>query len=101
VTTIDPASVQLWLEKCAAGPLAPLQWSYEDKATPMYSGTGPCDCTTQGPDGFLDLGFKFSKSQMETVLGLANYQGGFVRLYLSAELDSGCGFVASDCVRVQ
>lgn len=101
VTTIDPSTVQLWTKDCAAGPVVPSQWSYEDKATPMYTGTGDCACTTQGPDGFLDIGFKFSKAQMQNLLGLANHQGSFVRLYISADLTNGCGFVASDCVRVQ
>jgi hypothetical protein len=69
VTQIDPASVRL-------EGVAPLRWASEDVATPFepYTGKGDClaDCTTDGPDGFLDLTLKFETQAVVAALGGVN-----------------------------
>ena len=66
VTTVDVSTVTL------AGVGPPLRSSLEDVATP-YDGTpgdGYCeDCTTAGPDGFMDLTLKFDKQAVVAALG--------------------------------
>ncbi len=65
ITTIDPESVML--EGVPA-----LRWSMEDVSTPYepYWGKEDAfDCTEEGPDGFMDLVFKFNKKELITVLG--------------------------------
>ncbi len=60
VTHIDPATVTL------VG-VAPLRWSYEDVATP-FDGE-PCGCHEEGPDGYLDLKFKFRIGELPILIG--------------------------------
>jgi hypothetical protein len=65
VSQIDPASVTLM-------GVSPLRWAMEDVATPYepYLGKeGAYDCTTEGPDGFMDLTFKFKAQEVVAVLG--------------------------------
>jgi len=65
MTQIDPASVRL-------EGVAPLRWALEDVATPFEPYTGKedaFDCTTEGPDGFLDLTFKFDTQEIVADLG--------------------------------
>jgi hypothetical protein len=101
VHTIIPESIQIWTRGCDAGPVMPVDWSFEDVATPLIK-SFRCECHTAGPDGILDLRLKFSKAAMRTGLHLNNYPSGtFVQIFLGASLTNGCGFIASDCVRVQ
>lgn len=46
--------------------VAPLRSSYEDVST--FGGGELCECTTLGPDGFLDLTLKFDRATILTVL---------------------------------
>ncbi len=65
VTHVDPAS--LTLEGVAA-----LRWSLEDVTAPYVPYLGkqdPFDCTTAGPDGYLDLTVKFDKQAVVQALG--------------------------------
>jgi hypothetical protein len=65
VTTIDPASIRLH-------GVAPLRSGFADVATPFDDSTenGDClDCTTDGPDGFIDLTLKFDSQELVTALG--------------------------------
>jgi len=101
VTTIDPASVAIWRENCVAGPIYPIDFGYEDVATP-WNRDLRCGCTTQGADGFMDLRLKFSRLQLVQGLGLATLQQGtYHRLVVTARTYDGCELVASDCVRIQ
>ena len=61
VTTIDPTSIRL------AG-VEPLRSGYEDVATPVRDNNN-CNCTTDGPDGFLDLILKFETQAIVEALG--------------------------------
>jgi len=64
VTTIDPTSIRL------AG-VAPLRSSFEDVAAPV-SDSNDCNCTTDGPDGFLDLTLKFKTQRIVEAVGDVN-----------------------------
>jgi hypothetical protein len=65
VMQIDPTTILL-------GNVAPLRWSYEDVATPYEPYVGKVDafaCTTEGPDGYLDLVLHFDTQAVVTDLG--------------------------------
>ncbi|MCK4776282.1 MAG: T9SS type A sorting domain-containing protein, partial [Candidatus Krumholzibacteria bacterium] len=75
----------------------PLKSSYEDVTQP--AGGGECACTTDGPDGYVDLTLKFSRQDIAAVLGnVAN--GDVVTLTLTGSLLDGTPFEAADCVTV-
>ncbi|MCK5617980.1 MAG: aryl-sulfate sulfotransferase [Candidatus Krumholzibacteria bacterium] len=75
----------------------PLKSSYEDITQP--AGGGECACTTDGPDGYVDLTLKFSRQDIAAVLGnVAN--GDVVTLTLTGSLLDGTPFEAADCVTV-
>ena len=70
VTEIDPETIKL------IGILSdvyPISWNWEDVATPFepYIGKEDCDldCNTEGPDGFLDLTFKFDTQELLDAIG--------------------------------
>jgi hypothetical protein len=101
VTTIDPASIQIWREGCLAGPVSPVSHGYEDVARPANR-TVRCECTTLGPDGHVDLRLRFDRAQLVQGLGLASLpQWSYQRLVVTGRTYDGCEFVASDCVRIQ
>lgn len=72
VKTIDPASVRLRLQGSEDG-VAPIRWSLEDVATPFESAEDKencfSDCNTMGPDGYMDLTFKFDTQEVIEALG--------------------------------
>jgi hypothetical protein len=68
VSQVDPATVTLM-------GVTPLRWAMEDVATPYepYLGKQDAyDCTTDGPDGFMDLTFKFKTQEVIAALGEVN-----------------------------
>ena len=68
VTQVDPASIRL------EGVVAPLRWAIEDVATP-YTPSGEVEeymCTTDGPDGILDLTLKFDTQEVVEAIGEVN-----------------------------
>jgi hypothetical protein len=66
VSLIDPATIEL------AG-ATPLRWAWSDAATPFepWLGKSDCreDCTSEGPDGYLDLTLKFRTQEVLAGLG--------------------------------
>jgi len=81
VSQIDPATVKL-------GNVAPLRWAMEDVATPFEPYTGKVDafdCTIEGPDGFMDLTFKFKAQEVIADLGEVN-DGDVLVLHLTGTL---------------
>jgi hypothetical protein len=65
VRTIDPTTVNL-------KGVAPLRWSLEDVASPYEPFVGKTDiyhCNTLGPDGNLDLIFKFDTQEVAAAIG--------------------------------
>lgn len=104
VTTIVPSSLRLYVLHCqGGGSVAPIStmFNYEDVSAP-YTGGAECGCTTDGPDGFLDLTFKFERRELVNALGLNSFQAfSDVKLVLVGDLTNGCKFIGLDCVRVQ
>ena len=88
VTTIDLASVRL------AG-VAPIRSSFEDVATPADG--DDCDCTTAGPDGYIDLSLKFNAQDIVNAIGEVA-DGEALELSLTGELLDGTAFEGGDCV---
>ncbi|MHC4625240.1 MAG: hypothetical protein ACYS4W_15200, partial [Planctomycetota bacterium] len=60
VNDIDPASVEL------AG-VGAIRSACEDVATPVMDGN-ECDCSWEGPDGYMDLTLKFKTQQLVTAI---------------------------------
>ena len=101
VTRIDPGSLKLWLQNCSEGPAIPVRFAYQDVTGP-YDGGEDCGCTTRGPDGFLDLVFKFERRDVRNELNLNQFpRWSFVRLFVTGTTLDGCKFISSDCIRVQ
>lgn len=93
VTEVDPATVRL-------EGVAPLRWALEDVAAPFEPFTGKAeamDCTTEGPDGFLDLTLKFEVTEVVTAMGEAQ-DGEVVVLTLHGALHDGTPIVGEDVV---
>jgi hypothetical protein len=96
VRDIDIASVRLE----GAPPLdkKPL---YKDTGGPATEG-GPCACASGGPDGHLDLVFKFSSEEIAQALGAGPppSRGDSRELTLVGTLRGGRVFEAVDCVTI-
>ena len=99
VTKVDPASVRL-------EEVAPLRWALEDVVTPFepYTGKEDCfeDCTTKGPDDFMDLTLKFSEQEVISALGDVS-DGDCLVLHLTGNLKEeygGSPFVGEDVVLI-
>jgi hypothetical protein len=91
VTEIDISTLLL------AG-VAPIRSSIEDVASPLVDGE-ECECTTEGPDGLLDLTLKFMTQEIIHAMGsVANDE--FRTLTITGTLLDGTPFEASDCVRI-
>jgi len=92
VTTVDIASIRL------AG-VAPIRSSYEDVATPV-SDSNECECSTEGPDGFLDLTLKFETQGIVEALGEVGH-GDELILRLTGVLSDETPIEGSDCVIIR
>lgn len=100
VTQVDPESIRL-------GGIAPEHWALEDVAAPadLLTGKEDCDldCTTAGPDGFLDLTLKFDNQEIVSQLDAADGQMCLL-LELTGNLKpefGGTPIVGEDVVRFQ
>ena len=100
VTQVDPATVRL------AG-VAPLRWDYEDVATPYepLSGKQDClvDCTTMGPDGYMDATLKFETQEIVAALGETIQDGDCIVAQLTGNLRESAGgteFIGEDVIRI-
>lgn len=95
VSSIDAASIRL-------EGIAPIRSHYEDVATPAPDGN-ECDCSSEGPDGRLDLTLKFKTQQVvEELVNLLGEvaSGDELVLTLTATLADGTLVEGSDCVVV-
>ena len=99
VNEVDPATVLL-------EGVAPLRWALEDVAAP-YTAAPSCDdeyaCTTDGPDGFMDLTLKFDKKSVIAAIGDVS-DGDVICLTLSGNLKEefgGTEFTDSDVIRIK
>jgi len=93
VTQVDVATVRL-------EGVPPLQSALEDVATPFEPFIGKkqaTDCTTAGPDGFLDLTLKFDTQAVVAALGPVT-DGEVLVLQLTGQLFDGTPIVGEDVV---
>ena len=79
--------------------IAPLRHDYEDVTAP-YTGDMDCGCTTDGPDGYMDLTFKFSKALIAGAVAPA-YDGNRIPLTITGLLNDGTEFEGVDCVLIR
>jgi len=96
VTAVDVGSILL------AG-VAPIHASFRDVAAPVPDGSPSCACTTDGPDGSLDLLLKFPVGNIVDVLDQIN-DGDVISLTLTGTLlpeRGGTPFSGSDCIVVR
>ena len=89
VNAIDAVSARL-------GAVAAIRHSYEDIATPVVD-ENDCNCTSEGPDGFLDLSLKFDTQEIVDTLGDVN-DGDVLTLVLEGVLTDETPIEGSDCV---
>jgi len=92
VITIDPTSIRL------AG-VEPLRSSYEDVAGPV-SDANDCNCTEEGPDGFLDLTLKFKTQRIVEAIGDVNH-GDVLELELTGVLFDETPIEGADCILIR
>jgi hypothetical protein len=95
VAGIDVATVQL------AG-VGPGRSSYEGVTMPLADGN-ECDCTEEGPDGYVDLTLKFKTTAVvEELMGTVGYidKGDVLVLPLIATLYDGTPIEGEDRVRI-
>ena len=93
VTQIDPTTIKL-------EGVSPMRWSVEDVATPFEPFTGKqdaYDCTTEGPDGYVDLTMKFKKQEIVEAIGDVS-DGDVLVLTVNAELFDGTAIEGEDVV---
>jgi hypothetical protein len=91
VSSIDAVSI------CLAG-VAPIRSSYEDVATPV-SDSNECECSTEGPDGFLDLTLKFETQRIVEAIGEVDH-GDELVLELTGVLSDETRIGGRDCVLI-
>jgi hypothetical protein len=89
-TTIDTASVRL-------EGVAPIRSSIEDVVTPVLDPQSDCECNSDRADGYDDLIFKFSSSDVGDVLGDVQ-PGDVVELILTGNLNDGTPIEGFDCI---
>ena len=91
-STVDPATVLL------VG-VAPLRWNFEDVSTPVDPEADPCECTTEGADGHMDMTLKFDRQAIAAAL--ESVSDGDVRvLTLTGMTYDGMPIEGKDCIRI-
>jgi hypothetical protein len=92
VNDIDPVSVEL------AG-VGAIRSAYEDVAAPVIDGN-ECDCSWEGPDGYMDLTLKFETQRLVTaIVDLVEPDAQLV-LTLTGVLKDGTPIEGTDCIIV-
>lgn len=94
VTQVDPTTVEL------NEVVEPLRWNFEDVSTPTAN-VDPYTCTTEGPDGFMDLVFKFKTQEIVEAMNGDVSDGDMIFLYLTGRLKeefNGRSFAGRDWV---
>jgi len=99
VLQVDPNTVAL-------EGIFPLRWKYEDVSTPFDSpqSQNSCtSCTTDGPDGHLDLTLKFDRQEVAEALGEVEDRACYLLSVTANLLEEfgGGGISGSDVVRIQ
>jgi hypothetical protein len=95
VNDIDLVSVRL------AG-VSPIRSDLEDVATAVLD-VNDCNCTTEGPDGYIDLTLKFRTQEIVEAL-LEEYdeleKDQMISLRLVSELNDGSVILGEDCIKL-
>ena len=78
--------------------VAPLRSNFEDVTRPA-TGDEECSCTSDGPDGIMDLTLKFSRQEIAATFGPVE-NGDVVVLTITGALLDGTPFETSDCVSI-
>jgi len=91
VSTVDPETVTL-------EGVSPIRWAWEDVATPFEGEL--CDCHELGPDGYMDLTFKFSTQEIVAALGAVT-DGEDRPLTLMGETFDGVPIHGEDCIWIK
>jgi len=86
VSTID-AEETLFYKEAGEGTVAPVKWTYEDVATPVYEKENSCDCNNLDGDGYIDLVLKFDAQELVGTLKLAECVNETVLLTLISEVE--------------
>jgi hypothetical protein len=92
VSTIDIASIRL-------EGVAPIRSSYEDITTPVPDDAEVCECTTERPDGYLDLTLKFNVQEIVAALGEVEDEEE-LELTLTGVLNDDVPIEGKDCIIV-
>jgi hypothetical protein len=92
VTEVDPSTLML-----EGVPV--LRSNLEDVATPVMD-PAECECTTEGPDGYMDLTLKFYKELIIATLGTV-FNGDIIPLTLTGYLLDGTPIEGVDCVVIR
>ncbi len=92
VAEIDVLSVQL------AG-VVPSRSDYEDVATPLVD-ANECECSAEGPDGYLDLTLKFDTQAIVEAIGEVNNGDEWV-LELTGSLYDDTLIAGEDCIIIR
>ena len=90
--TVDVASIRL-------EGIAPIRSSYEDVAGPIAD-ANECECTTDGPDGYLDMTLKFMTQDIVATLGEVNHDD-VLELQLDGVLYDETPVEGVDCVVIR
>ena len=95
VNEIDVASLEIL-------GVRPIRSSVEDVAAPVTEESLPedCLCTTEGPDGFMDLTLKFDSQEIIGAIGPVE-DGEMIILTLTGSLQDGTEIEGTDCVLIR
>jgi hypothetical protein len=102
IMTIDPVTIRVSRDCVGCEPVEPLRWSYEDVATPFEGKL--CGCHELGPDGYMDLTFKFRRKRLAKSLKLYDEAGETIPLTITGNLKDeygGTPIEGKDCVRIK
>ena len=92
VNAIDVVSIRL-------EGVAPIRSGYEDVATPTVD-ANECECTAEGPDGFLDLTLKFDRQAIVNAIGEVADDEELI-LELTGTLRDGTPIIGEDCIIIR
>ena len=86
-------------ETCALEGVPPKKWSYEDVSRPYVAELiNQNSCTSEGPDGFMDLTLKFKNAEVAAAVGAP--PGSIVTVTLECTLTDGTVLTSEDIMKV-
>lgn len=97
VTQVDVSTVQLEGVSPLRSALQDVATPFVDFAEPREEPLDPFACTTEGPDGFLDLTLKFDTQEVLAALGAVS-DGDVLLLSIMGQLLDGTAFSGNDVI---